>query len=298
MYNGPVATEASAQVTPSNFLSEIPTWAASRSTPNAAPVIAEIPAGYVTSPIAGKEPVYLADSLAGTAINTARTGWNNIAEVQNSINQSRAGWGKPIVQSDAVAPVTVVTPTAVAKTTVPTASIVPVNEETRVKGLALKTIALKESENRPTLVNRLGYAGLYQVGADTLIDLGYLKPGGPRSKTGATMNSWMKQDDNWTDKAKAIGVDSFQSFLNNPKAQTTIMSQNYDKLSKMAQSPKYAAFINRAGASKEEATAATVAAMHLLGPSGLLSKGLHGTDANKTRGLTWYNHVLKAVKKR
>ena len=296
LYGAPVTatTQAPAQTRSSDFLKELPTWVTPQSTPS---VATGAPAGYVANPIVGKEPIYLADSLAGAGITSAGTGWNNSAEVQNSINQSMAGWGSPVVQGNTAAPVAAVTPTTV-KPVMGPANAVPASDTARIRDLALKTIALKESDNRPTRVNRLGYAGLYQVGADTLIDLGYLKPGGPKSKSGATVNSWMKQDSNWTDKAKAIGIDSFQAFLNSPKAQTAIMEQNYEKLRKMAQSPKYSAFTNRAGASKEEALAATVAAMHLLGPSGLLSKGLHGADANKTKGLTWYNHVLKAVKTR
>ena len=110
LYGAPVTatTQAPAQTRSSDFLKELPTWVTPQSTPS---VATGAPAGYVANPIVGKEPIYLADSLAGAGITSAGTGWNNSAEVQNSINQSRAGWGSPVVRGNTTAPEAAITPT-------------------------------------------------------------------------------------------------------------------------------------------------------------------------------------------
>ena len=40
-----------------------------------------------------------------------------------------------------------------------------------------KHLAFKESSNNPKTISTLGYIGLYQMGEDALIDVGYYKRG-------------------------------------------------------------------------------------------------------------------------
>jgi hypothetical protein len=72
-----------------------------------------------------------------------------------------------------------------------------------------KAIRQRESSGDYTRVNQFGYTGAYQFGKPALIDAGFMDKGG-----------------NWTDHARSIGVDSWDSFKNNPQAQD-IAFQNF-----------------------------------------------------------------------
>jgi hypothetical protein len=72
-----------------------------------------------------------------------------------------------------------------------------------------KTIRQRESSGDYTQVNQFGYTGAYQFGKPALIDAGFMDKGG-----------------NWTDYARSLGVNSWDSFKNNPQAQD-IAFQNF-----------------------------------------------------------------------
>ena len=72
-----------------------------------------------------------------------------------------------------------------------------------------KAIRQRESSGDYTQVNQFGYTGAYQFGKPALIDAGFMDKGG-----------------NWTDYARSLGVNSWDSFKNNPQAQD-IAFQNF-----------------------------------------------------------------------
>ncbi len=74
-----------------------------------------------------------------------------------------------------------------------------------------------ESSGRHNLTNSLGYMGHYQFGYQALLDTGMVE-----KQPGRKNN---KDEYIWTDKAKAMGVDSREDFLNNPEAQSKAMDQ-------------------------------------------------------------------------
>ena len=88
-------------------------------------------------------------------------------------------------------------------------------------------LAQRESSNNPTVVNKLGYAGKYQFGAQALEDLGYLKPGAYK----AYKNKALEMPEMWTQKS---GANNLESFLGNEQLQDDIASEylqrNYDLL--------------------------------------------------------------------
>ena len=72
----------------------------------------------------------------------------------------------------------------------------------------LEALAQRESSGRPGIVNKYGYAGLYQMGEAALEDAGYyVKP----SK---------RYDNSWTGQFTGKnGIHTLKDFLNNPKEQ-------------------------------------------------------------------------------
>jgi hypothetical protein len=76
-------------------------------------------------------------------------------------------------------------------------------------------IAAVESGGRGGVVNQFGYAGMYQVGVAAATDAGWVQRG-----SGCGGNDWSCVA--WTDKAKANGVSSLDTFLGNSNAQTAL----------------------------------------------------------------------------
>lgn len=88
-----------------------------------------------------------------------------------------------------------------------------------------KRVGHMESRNDYGIVNKIGYAGRYQFGAQALETLGYLKPGTYTKQAG---NSGMKNPSNWNN-----GL-SLEKFLASPEIQDEAMAKytamNYKQL--------------------------------------------------------------------
>lgn len=89
----------------------------------------------------------------------------------------------------------------------------------------------RESGNNPTLVNKLGYAGLMQYGAPRLADIGVYTPG-----QGENLDTWSKTSKSapgkWSGTFNIPGhpeVQTLHDFLNNPAAQDVVhgIDQNH-----------------------------------------------------------------------
>ncbi len=87
-------------------------------------------------------------------------------------------------------------------------------------------LAIQESSNNLTIINRLGYVGLYQMGETALVDAGYYnhKP----LRIGQTPGKQYNNDwsGTWTGKG---GINSLEDFKNNREVQT-IAIKNYHKI--------------------------------------------------------------------
>jgi hypothetical protein len=75
-----------------------------------------------------------------------------------------------------------------------------------------------ESSGDSTAVNQFGYAGSYQMGADALSDLGYLK----KKPKDVSQKDWMSNPSNWKNKNK---INSMDDFLGDAKAQEKIQGE-------------------------------------------------------------------------
>ncbi len=125
----------------------------------------------------------------------------------------------------------------------------------------LNSLARRESGLNPKVVNRYGYAGLFQMGEAALIDAGFYK------SDGTGRNDWRGK---WTG---ASGVTSLADFLNSPAAQVTAITVYHRRVE---------GYIRSLGLSRFEGTtvggwpithSGMVAAAHLVG-AGNLSKFL------------------------
>lgn len=90
----------------------------------------------------------------------------------------------------------------------------------------------RESSGRPTIVNELGYAGLYQFGAPRLADLGMYTPG-----SGENLAGWSKTQKNapgkWTGTFSIPGhpeVKTLADFLGSPEAQKAAFGAHRQRL--------------------------------------------------------------------
>lgn len=139
----------------------------------------------------------------------------------------------------------------------------------------------KESGNKYTAVNRLNYIGKYQMGADMLIDLGYVRPG-----------SKLRDLDNpgvWVGKG---GIKSKEDFLGSPSVQESAMDQELELNERR---------LRRLGVIDETSTTQEIsgylATSHLLGTGGAsaMKRGVVKADANGVTGNAYYNLGYSAV---
>lgn len=146
----------------------------------------------------------------------------------------------------------------------------PVNTQQSLKD----ALGAKESSNNYGAVNRLGYMGKYQMGAEMLTDLGYVKPG--------TTNSMLDNPSVYTGKD---GITSKKAFLDNNKVQESAMDaelkMNEKRLRNMG--------VIDANTTEEEKSG-YLATSHLLGTGGArdLKKGVTKSDANGVTGQTYF----------
>lgn len=165
-----------------------------------------------------------------------------------------------------------VMPAATAPTSTASGSItgtLPPLDQTKLQNL-MDAIAFRESSSiaggaqNYDAVNRDGYVGKYQFGADALITHGYVKPlVDPKTKITAQMQyAYLNDSRNWTGKGDVNNLDDFLSNKNNAQenAMYENLSFNYEQLKNKG------AF--DASLSSDHTVAGYLAAAHIAGAGG------------------------------
>lgn len=106
-------------------------------------------------------------------------------------------------------------------------------------------LAMRESSNTSSIVNKYGYMGLYQIGKLALIDIGYID------------NKTKK----WTGKN---GINSQQNFLDNPKVQN-IAVREYHKIIWEQHLKNYHQYDGKTIGNIQITKSGMIAAAHLVG---------------------------------
>lgn len=137
----------------------------------------------------------------------------------------------------------------------------------------------KESSGKADAVNRLGYLGLYQMGAPALADAGFVKRG--------TTNKGLNNPKNWIvgDKKEFLSTPELQD-----KAFQAYTNKNYERALKKG--------LFAADAPVEEKLP-HLAGAHLVGFNGYM-KSLGGADvkdANGIRAQDYYNYMTDYLRK-
>lgn len=142
-----------------------------------------------------------------------------------------------------------------------------------------ETLAQRESSGDPKAVNRLGYVGLYQLGAPALIDAGLVKPG--------TTNKGLRNKNNWLH-----GL-SLTSFLKSPSLQERAL-KDYTMMNRKALMSK--GMIDDSTHSTD--IAGMLAAAHLVGATGAqkaLVQGQNITDKNLVKPQEYHQMMTEAL---
>ncbi len=148
-------------------------------------------------------------------------------------------------------------------------------------------IPISDSQRQADGLNRFGYAGAYQFGAEALQSQGLIRQGiiTNYSQLGkAGHNAVMLDSSNWTNGG------GLQKFLNDPVAQDKafdrLVDQNFRTLSK-------------AGVIKPndppDVVAGYLASAHLKGAGSIIKNGVSGVDANNTSAESYFKGAAKAV---
>jgi hypothetical protein len=136
--------------------------------------------------------------------------------------------------------------------------------------------------------NQYGYIGGYQMGAQALETVGYLRPG--TSKLG---NAALRDPSNWTGKD---GMRSSQDFLKNSQVQDkafqNLTEVNYRTLSTV-KTPTGALVLN--SDSSQAQVAGYLGAAHQNGAGSVINQGLGKTDGNGQTGSAAYKNAANAV---
>jgi len=146
-----------------------------------------------------------------------------------------------------------------------------------------EALLFRESTGNYSKINKLGYVGGYQFGAQALETLGYLKKGSyVKSKNKAVQNP-----KNWTGKNN---VTNLNDFLKNSKVQDKAFEEN---LNFNFKSLNQKGIIDKT--TPPEETAGFLAASHLIGVNSIDKQGLFKKDANKVAGIEYFNLGKKVV---
>lgn len=123
----------------------------------------------------------------------------------------------------------------------------------------LATLRLKESGNRPGILNQHGFAGWYQMGEEAMIDAGYYRRDGtPKA------NDWNPA--NFTGKN---GINSLADFLNSPAKQTQAITDYNQKQWSYITAMKLDSYIGRTINGVVITESGLLAGAHLVGIGGL-----------------------------
>jgi len=148
-------------------------------------------------------------------------------------------------------------------------------------------LGYKESTNNYKAVNNIGYIGKYQFGAQTMENLGYLKPGSYKKYK----NKALEMPELFTGKND---ITNKEDFLNNEKLQDSEASRNLKLNYK---------YLKRKGVDvdklPDEEVAGLLATSHLLGAGGAkkMYEGKDSKDALGTTGTEYYNLGKESIKK-
>jgi integrating conjugative element protein (TIGR03758 family) len=118
----------------------------------------------------------------------------------------------------------------------------------------LQSLAQRESGNRPDVVNKYGYAGLFQMGGAALNDAGYYK--------GAD-NKWTST---WTGKD---GISSLKDFLASPQAQVNAITAYHQKIDQFIKSKGLDAYEGKTLNGVTLTKSGMIAGAHLVGMGNL-----------------------------
>jgi len=144
-------------------------------------------------------------------------------------------------------------------------------------------MAEKESSNDPTVINSLGYVGLYQMGTMALKDAGYIDPKAPNS------NSALENSKYWTGKNK---VESLDDFLRSESEQTAALKTLTNLNEKRLRKRKVIT-----DKTTPEEMYGHLAGAHLLGAFGY-STDPESEDANEVSGQKYYKDVASKYQQR
>lgn len=180
-----------------------------------------------------------------------------------------------------------------------TAKPLPTKEEAKKESVATSStdartklkarLAVLESGDNYTKTNSRGYVGKYQMGADNLVDRGYVKRG--------TKNNQLTDSNNWTGKD---GINSAEDFKKNPAVQEKAMDASLDANEKQL---KRMRVID--DNTTEQEKAGLLASSHLVGAGGAYAmrnggklpngKTVATSDGNNTSGKHYYDEGYAAV---
>jgi hypothetical protein len=191
-----------------------------------------------------------------------------------------------------------------------TASVqmLPAPEQVKLLGGFKANLVDRESSGRPTLVNQLGYAGLFQFGAPRVADMGIYTPG-----AGEDLKTWSKTPKDapgkWTGTFNIPGhpeVRTLQDFLKSTAAQDVAYDIHTKKMDQEIQTLGLEKFIGQTVGGVPITRDGLYAMMHLGGAGGakkaLESGGaVNATDANQTSVMEYaklglQSDLAKAVK--
>ena len=132
----------------------------------------------------------------------------------------------------------------------------------------LDALAMRESSDNYTLVNRYGYMGRYQMGGSALKDAGF------KDKTGA-----------WTSLASSYGNSSKETFLKSPAGQDAAVTAYHKKICQYIRYYNLEKYIGSTFCGVKVTKSGLLASCHLVGVGSMkkaLASGTNAYDGNRT----------------
>lgn len=151
---------------------------------------------------------------------------------------------------------------------IPTLNDEPVSDSSEGYDAFLDALAMRESSDNYTLVNRYGYMGRYQMGGSALKDAGF------KDESGA-----------WTPLARSYGISSKETFLNSPAGQDAAVKAYHTKLCQYIRYYKLEKYIGSTFCGVKVTKSGLLASCHLVGVGSMkkaLASGTNAYDGNRT----------------